>query len=164
MNFLDHISKSEVNAPKHSFRDSFVERQGDCQSRHTNPIRQQRSKHQIITHGEGCFDKFKRKMGHHEQLSTRLWALLKSDENQTCVDCLSSLPTWAALVTIPPGCNKSGTRIGALCCFECSKAHRVLGTKVSLVRDVDEDNCKFNRAIQPKLAVIGYCNTNKCSQ
>lgn len=75
-------------------------------------------------------------------ITKRLKALMGKKGNQICCDCLSKKPTWAALIAIPDGAPNEGTRMGAFLCFQCSAAHRALGTHISFVRSVNLDDWK----------------------
>lgn len=74
--------------------------------------------------------------------TTRLKALMGRDGNQVCCDCLNKIPTWAALISIPDDSTNSSERVGVFLCFQCSAAHRALGTHISFVRSVNLDDCK----------------------
>ena len=75
-------------------------------------------------------------------LRRRLRALMGKPENQSCCDCSSKKPTWATLLKIRCDGTAASCTIGAFCCFQCSGAHRSLGTHITFVRSVDLDVCK----------------------
>ena len=77
------------------------------------------------------------------KLKIRLKTLLSKPENQTCCDCSDRKPTWATIIVPPPDAPKPMEKIGAFCCFQCSGAHRGLGTHICFVRSVNLDECKF---------------------
>ena len=76
-------------------------------------------------------------------MKQRLRAVMARPENQVCVDCSERKPTWATLIVPPPDAPPESETIGAFCCFQCSGAHRALGTHICFVRSTTLDDCTY---------------------
>jgi hypothetical protein len=76
-----------------------------------------------------------------EEMKSQLKQLMQLPENLVCVDCNDKRPTWASLLQPPPGSSKKSP-IGCFCCFQCSGAHRRMGTHICFVRSTNLDECK----------------------
>jgi stromal membrane-associated protein len=81
----------------------------------------------------------------------RLLVVQARPENQTCCDCSDKNPTWATIIVLPQENamyqQKGLTKIGGFCCFQCSGAHRSLGTHICFVRSVNLDSCKSKQGM-----------------
>jgi hypothetical protein len=81
-------------------------------------------------------------MSSPEELKARLKELMADPENMVCLDCKDKRPMWASLVVPPPNAPFT-TAIGCFCCFQCSGAHRRMGTHICFVRSTNLDECTF---------------------
>ena len=76
-----------------------------------------------------------------DEIKAELKELMQLPENMICSDCDDKRPTWASLIVPPPNAPFKDP-IGCFCCFQCSGAHRMLGTHISFVRSTNLDECK----------------------
>ena len=77
-----------------------------------------------------------------DEIKSELKELMKRPENSVCCDCDDKRPTWASLIVPPPGAPFKET-IGCFCCYQCSGAHRRMGTHICFVRSTNLDECKL---------------------
>lgn len=80
-------------------------------------------------------------------------AVLKHKDNKICADCAERRPTWGAMIKPPPLLTLVGDGgeeeevmgnklLCAFTCFQCAGSHRQLGSKVSNVKSVTQEECK----------------------
>ena len=79
------------------------------------------------------------------EYQSRLQALLSRSENNTCVDCNASNPTWATLIKNRKLDDAASTLLGgAFACANCIGAHRKLGTHIVFAKSVSLDRWNIN--------------------
>ena len=78
-----------------------------------------------------------------QELQQRLKSLMERPDNQVCADCYDKKPTWASLIVPPTGSPDGSETLGAFMCFQCSGAHRALGTHICRVKSTNLDSCKY---------------------
>jgi hypothetical protein len=90
-----------------------------------------------------------------KEMKKRLMAVLKHKDNKTCVDCAERRPTWGAMMIPPPfltllvgtgGAEEEVVGNKILCafaCFQCAGSHRQLGSRLSYVKSVTQEECKY---------------------
>ena len=81
-----------------------------------------------------------------DELKAELKELMQKPENLVCLDCNDKRPMWASLIVPPPGAPFS--TIGCFCCYQCSGAHRRMGTHICFVRSTNLDECKSARVFK----------------
>ena len=81
------------------------------------------------------------------EYQSRLQTLLSRSENNTCVDCNASNPTWATLIKNrkeDDAASSSTLLGGAFACANCIGAHRKLGTHIVFAKSVSLDRWNIN--------------------
>ena len=91
-----------------------------------------------------------------DEIKAELKELMQLPENMICSDCDDKRPTWASLIVPPPNAPFKDP-IGCFCCFQCSGAHRMLGTHISFVRSTNLDECKSVFS-SPPMSRLSYYN------
>jgi hypothetical protein len=76
-----------------------------------------------------------------DEMKAQLKQLMQVSTNLVCVDCNDKRPMWASLIVPPPGSSMKDP-IGCFCCYQCSGAHRRMGTHICFVRSTNLDECK----------------------
>jgi len=76
-----------------------------------------------------------------EEMKAELKQLMQIPENLVCVDCSDKRPMWASLIVPPPDSSLKDP-IGCFCCYQCSGAHRRMGTHICFVRSTNLDEWK----------------------
>jgi hypothetical protein len=80
-------------------------------------------------------------MASADELKKELKQLMAMPENMVCLDCEDKRPMWASLIVPPPNALFKDT-VGCFCCYQCSGAHRRMGTHICFVRSTNLDECK----------------------
>jgi hypothetical protein len=80
-------------------------------------------------------------MASQAELKKELKQLMAMPENMVCLDCEDKRPMWASLIVPPPNALFKDT-VGCFCCYQCSGAHRRMGTHICFVRSTNLDECK----------------------
>lgn len=76
-----------------------------------------------------------------DDMKAQLKELMNMPENLVCVDCGDKRPMWASLI-VPPPDSPFKEAVGCFCCYQCSGAHRRMGTHICFVRSTNLDECK----------------------
>jgi len=80
-------------------------------------------------------------MASQDVLKAKLRELMALAENMNCVDCDDKRPTWASLI-VPSEAVGFSEPLGCFVCYQCSGAHRRMGTHICFVRSTNLDECK----------------------
>ena len=84
-------------------------------------------------------------MASQDEMKKQLKLLMNLPENLHCLDCNDKRPMWASLIVPPAGA--AFPTIGCFCCYQCSGAHRRMGTHICFVRSTNLDECKANTSV-----------------